>query len=506
MKKNAPYLLLLMAALLGSRWLVIKFRRPGSMTVLESQSMSMEMKPGAGTAPVALEEVGAEFLQPSATFTGTVMAWGEEEVVARISGRVLRTLVYPGDSVRAGQLLVELDSEELRWKAQAARASEAEAEFRSRAAHRHHQRGELELRSLEQDMKRARLSLTQAQSESEAAGASLRFREAEFQRSQQLFLEGGLSQEELEKARAELAEARSQSRVKQLESWRAAASIRKVTQERAMQALEAKVFEDESQAQAFSQEKGRAEARLADTVAGYTRLTALTDATVVERLVSPGTLVQPGTRLMRLRSTQKLRVQARVPQEYGGQLGRGSRVSLKIPGRVQPLFTQIHSDFIETDQTTRSFTVEAVVSGSTGLRVGSYVPMQIALARRKRRLSVPLASLQRDLKNRPFCWIAETDPKGGFKARKRVVQVSGTQDGRVGITTGLNPGEKVVVAGGSALREGMRLAQVEWSAQGPVELPPPSGESPDMEGMEHSSLPGLAPSEEYCSPTPGVNP
>ena len=93
MKKNAPYLLLLMAALLGSRWLVIKFRRPGSMTVLESQSMSMEMKPGAGTAPVALEEVGAEFLQPSATFTGTVMAWGEEEVVARISGRVLRTLV-----------------------------------------------------------------------------------------------------------------------------------------------------------------------------------------------------------------------------------------------------------------------------------------------------------------------------------------------------------------------------------------------------------------------------
>ena len=506
MKKHLPYLLLLLAALLGSRWLVQKFRRPGSMTVLESQSMNMDMKPAAGSAPVALEELGAEFLQPSATFTGTVMAWGNEDVVSRVSGRVLRTLVYPGEAVRAGQLLVELDSEELRWKVEAARAAEAEAQYRSQAAHRHHQRGELELRSIEQEMQRARLGLTQTQSESDAALETLKFREAEYQRSQQLFEQGGLSQEEVQRARADLAEARSQRLVKELESQRARAGIQKLTQERAMQVLEAKVFEDESQAQSFSEQKGRSESQLAATIESYTRLTALNDAVVVERLASPGTLVQPGTLLMRLRSNQKLRVQARVPQEYGGQLGRGSKVSLPIPGRSQPLVSEIHSDFFEADPATRTFTVETVVSGSSGLRVGSYVPMQIALARRKRRLSVPLASLQRDLNNRPFLWVAQADPKGKLKAVKRIVEVSGTQDGRVGILAGVSPGDRVVVAGGAGLRDGMRIAEVKWSAQGPQELPPASGEMPAMQGMDHSSMPGLAPSEEYCSPTPGVAP
>ncbi|MFN8611901.1 MAG: efflux RND transporter periplasmic adaptor subunit [Vulcanimicrobiota bacterium] len=504
MKKNLAYILLLLLVLLASRWLVHKYRRPGSMTVLESQTMNMDMKAPAGTAPVALEELSAEFLQPSATFTGSVRAWGDEEVVARVSGRVLRMPVYPGDRVHAGQLLVQLDSEELRLRAASAAAAGAESEYRSRAAHRHHERGQLELRSIEAELRQARLNSEQAASESVAAAAELKFREAEFYRSNQLYEQGGLSLEELQKARAELAESRSRQRVKQLEVARAQAGIRKVDQQRAMQVLEARVFEDESRAQVFAQQKQQAESMVADTIEGYTRLTALSEGVVAERLVSPGTLVQPGTLLLRLRSTHKLRLQARVPQEYSGQLGRGSRVTVNLPGR-DPLVTEISSDFSDTDPNTRTFTVEAVISGSSGLRVGAYVPMEIALAKRKRRLTVPLASLQRDLSNQPFVWIAAST-KGGLKASKRPVKVSGAQDGRVGISEGVRPGEKVVVAGGFGLRDGMALSEVNWSTQGPETLPPPSGKMPEMEGMEHSSMPGLAPAEEYCSPTPGAAP
>ncbi|MBS2034595.1 efflux RND transporter periplasmic adaptor subunit [bacterium] len=504
MKKNLSYILLLLAALLGSRWLVQTYRRPGSMTVLESQTMNMDMKAPPGRAPVALEELSVEFLQPSATFTGTVRAWRDEEVVARVSGRVLRTLVYPGDRVQPGQLLVELDSQELSLRAASARAAGAEAELRSQAAHRHHQRGQLELRSIEEEMLQARLSSQQALSETQAAESELKFREGEFERSNLLYEQGGLSLEELQKARADLAEARSRQRVKQLEVARARAGIRKISQQRSMQVLEAQVFEDESQAQALARQRQQTDAMVAETIEGYTRLTALSEGTVTERLVSAGTLVQPGSVLMRLRSTHKLRLQARIPQEYCGQLGRGSRVSVALPGR-DPLLTEIHSDFGETDPNTRTFTVEAIVDGSVGLRVGAYVPMQIALAKRKRRLTVPLASLQRDLNNQPFVWIAQ-NTKTGLTARKRPVQVSGAQDGRVGILEGISPGDRVVVAGGFGLRDGMALSEVKWSTQGPETLPTPSGKMPEMEGMDHSSMPGLAPSEEYCSPTPGASP
>ena len=533
----APSLLLLLGALLLSRWLVAKLRPPGSMTVVESQAMNMSMKPPPGAAPVSLEEVGAEFIQPSATFTGTVMAWADEEVVARVPGRVLRINVYPGDSVRAGQLLVELDSQEVHLRTLAAQAAVAEADYRSQAAHRHHQRGELELKSIDQDLESARLGLSQAQAEKESAAADLQYRQAEFQRSSQLYEAGGISQEELQRSRTDLVEAQSAQRIKALELAKAKTSLTKAHQSRAMQTLEARVFGDESLALAAGRQKNQAESQLAATVESYTRLTALEDGTVVERKVSPGTLVQAGTVLLRLKSTHKLRLQARVPQDYGGQIRRGARVRVQLPGRPQPLEARLSSDFLETDPTTRTFTVEAVVNGSSGLRVGSFVPMQIALENRGRRLTVPLSALQHDLENHPFVWVAVSqnkptqekayytcvmhpevhqanpgkcpkcqmplqlsDKAGGLRAVKRLIQLGGTQAGRVAVASGLSPGDRVVVAGASSRRDGLALVQVEWSAQGPVDLPPPPGDH-SMPGMDHG-----AQAEDYCSPTPGATP
>jgi multidrug efflux pump subunit AcrA (membrane-fusion protein) len=509
------------------------------MTVVESQAMNMSMKPPPGAAPVALEEVGAQFIAPSATFTGTVLAWADEEVVARVAGRVLQMNVYPGESVLPGQLLVELDSQELQLRTLAAQAAVTEAEYRSQAAHRHHQRGELELKSIDQDLEAARLGVSQAQAESESAAADLTYRKAEYQRSRQLYEAGGIAQEELQRSRSQLVEAESAQRVRSLEMAKARANLNKAQQSRAMQELEAQVFRDESRALAAGRQKNQAESALAETVQGYTRLTALHAGTVVERKVSPGTLVQPGMVLLRLKSTHKLRLQARVPQDYSGQIARGARVQVEVPGRRESLEAQLTADFLETDAATRTFTVEAVVSGSSGLRVGSFVPMQIALASRGRRLTIPLSALQHDLESQPFVWVAVSQTKpagekdkayytcvmhpeireskpgkcpkcqmplqlsdkaGGLRAAKRLVQLGGTQSGRVAVASGLSPGDRVVVAGSSSLRDGMALVEVKWSDQGPVDLPPPPGDHP-MEGMDHG-----AEAEDYCSPTPGAKP
>jgi len=93
-----------------------------------------------------------------------------------------------------------------------------------------------------------------------------------------------------------------------------------------------------------------------------------------------------------------------------------------------------------------------------------------------------------------------SDKAGGLRAVKRLIQLGGTQAGRVAVASGLSPGDRVVVAGASSLRDGLALVQVEWSAQGPVDLPPPPGDH-SMPGMDHG-----AQAEDYCSPTPGATP
>lgn len=539
MKKYLPSLLLLVAAIAISRWVVGRLKTPGSMTVLESQTMNMNVKPPAGAVPVALERVTPDFFQPSVAVTGTVEAWANEEVVARVTGRVLHIMAYPGDRVLPGQLLVELDSQELQQRLAVAQAASEEARYRTEAAHRHHQRGELEQQLLRQEIRANQVAVEQAIAEKAAATAEAEYRQGEWGRADQLYRAGGLSQEEWQKARSDLTAARAQQQVKGLQIQRAQADLFKVQKSLDMQKTETAVFADEAAALRASTARNQAELAVAATQESYTRLTALNRGTVVERLVSPGTLVEPGQVLLRLRSTERLRLLARVPQDYSGLIEANARVQIKREGQ-EPLECRVAKDYLAADESTRTFTVEAQLDnrgGSSGLRVGSYVPMQIALARRKRRLTIPVPALQQDLEGKSFVWVAipgrneedekktyytcvmhpevrsngpgqcpkcqmalqPADPPGALRVVKREVQAGGSQGGRIAILDGLSPGDPVIVAGFQNLREGMRVIEVPWSGEGPVKLPPP----PKDVRFDHDGMPMP---EDYCSPTPGVSP
>jgi multidrug efflux pump subunit AcrA (membrane-fusion protein) len=89
------------------------FKKPGQMSVLESQAMDMTvMVPPKGALPVGIAAVKREQISGSVTYTGTVQAYTDEDVYPRVTGRVVKMAVYPGDIVKAGQLLVQLDPAE----------------------------------------------------------------------------------------------------------------------------------------------------------------------------------------------------------------------------------------------------------------------------------------------------------------------------------------------------------------------------------------------------------
>lgn len=219
---------------LGARYAVTHFRRPGSMSVIEAQAMDMSvMKPPVGAVPVEVATVSRGELRGGTSYTGSVLAFNDTQIAARVTGRIIEMPVYPGAKVRRGQLLVRLDSDELRAKENAARfarqaasqdrliaGDEADAALaaqtgaRAEAARTQGQTqenaatvggAEAAVRVSESEVEAARQGVSSAQSDVEAARADKRMAQANVSETG-----AGLSDArgEVENARAGAAQAR----------------------------------------------------------------------------------------------------------------------------------------------------------------------------------------------------------------------------------------------------------------------------------------------------------
>src|SRR5579884_2382412 len=117
--RNKISLAALTLVAIGTGWAVRHYHRPGQLDVVAAQAMDMSaMRPPTGAAPVALASVRLGSLDSSVTYTGTVQAYNEQDISPRITGTLVSLPVYPGDRVRAGQLVAQLDTAEVGAKAQ----------------------------------------------------------------------------------------------------------------------------------------------------------------------------------------------------------------------------------------------------------------------------------------------------------------------------------------------------------------------------------------------------
>ena len=259
--------LLFIALLFAVTSYVVRTKRPpGSMTVIEAQAMDMSQTgTPVGSVPVATEKVRADWFVPTVTYTGSVVAYNDTDIVARVEGWVVEMLVYPGDRVRQGQLLLRLDSRERSARLQEAQAGASAARYEREAMLREAEqvRAELEEAQRKRDsvqamVERARRELELARAEREemqaeiqSAEANNAYWQAEDSRAENLLKAGAISREERQrtqaeaaKAHAELSQARArlnkaEARVKQAQAMLGAAEAQLTQAEREVQAMQA---------------------------------------------------------------------------------------------------------------------------------------------------------------------------------------------------------------------------------------------------------------------------
>ncbi len=304
-------------------------------------------------------QVQAAPLLRTLQFSARVATSSRVDVGSTVTGRVLQVLAVEGAAVKAGDVLLRLESDELRAALAQAQAGEAQAVARLAG-----------LRS----SGRSAAQAAQAQADSVLLAA-----QAELQRTQDLVARGFLSESRLDEARRAQAVALAQQ---------ASAS--------AQGAANAEQGTDVAQAQAqlalARAATAAAQARLAQAV-----LAAPADGRVLQRTVEPGQIVQPGKTLFTLALASPLQLVAQVDERYLEQLRPGQPAAVladAYPGQRLAARVLTIAPLVDARRGAVEVKLALVAPPPPFLREDMTLSVEVETARRERALAVPLGALR----------------------------------------------------------------------------------------------------------------
>lgn len=383
----------------------------------------------AGGLALRAPQVDAVVLQTAALvrsiqFSARVATLARVEVGSTLTARVAQVLVREGDAVRAGDVLVQLEPDELRAALAQQQASLAQAQARLAG-----------LRSTGRSQ--AQAALAQAQ-------ATLQAAQSDLVRTRQLVAQGFLSparQDDAERAVGVAQAARDA----------AAAQVQANTD------TGTDLIQAQAQLELARGATQAAQARLAQTT-----VRAPTDAKVLSRDVEPGQIVQPGRALLTLALVGPTQLKAQVDERFLAQL---------VPGQTA---TVVADAFADQRLAAKVLTIAPAVDPQRGavevtltldqappafLREDMTLSVEVETARRDNALTLPLAALRGEVGT------SGTDAANNDSAEV-LVEVDGraqTKRIRLGVRSlqaaevldGLRAGDRVLL--GSSVQPGQRV-------------------------------------------------
>lgn len=325
--------------------------------------------PQAVSAPrperVKILNLQPEALEVTTTATGSLLGRESVSLVSELSRRLVRVWANEGKHVDRGELLFELDARDLR----------------------------AEVAKLDVDAKLAQVT---------------------FERAERLQKEGLANQEELDLARAKVA---------QLAAERDALQV---------------------------------------TIA-KTQIRAPFAGTLGLRRVSEGAWLTPSTVLTTLQDTSQLKVDFTLPERYSSSLAVGTEFRFRVPSSAQALSGKVVAIEPAVDTATRSITVRGLVAEGHNLVPGTSVDVELPL-RVDRALMVPAIALQSSVDGRRvFVVHPGVNSNEPSRLKSVVVEVGFRSADRVQLLSGVNAGDHVVVSNLLRLRDGMPV-EVEGGA------------------------------------------
>lgn len=182
---------------------------------------------------------------------------------------------------------------------------------------------------------------------------------------------------------------------------------------------------------------------------------APTTGTIETRSVQTGQYMQPGVVLATLVQRDPLLLRFQVPEADAGKLHNGMVVNFVVQGDPTEFHATITHVAALADMTTRMvpITGEVAPEQRDKLRPGAFAEVSIAVGTVSNTPIVPEIAVRPS--ERGFLAFVIEDDGGKPIARERIVTLGmHTRDGYVEVREGLKVGERLVVRGGEALKDG----------------------------------------------------
>ncbi|UCF69180.1 MAG: efflux RND transporter periplasmic adaptor subunit [Acidobacteriota bacterium] len=204
----------------------------------------------------------------------------------------------------------------------------------------------------------------------------------------------------------------------------------------------------------------RAEMRLVDAELAKTEIRAPFAGVVGLRHVSEGSLLSPQTRIVTLRDLDPVKIDFTLPERYASRVTPGTEVDFRVKGSDRTFKARVYAVEPQISPETRSLTIRARTPNPDGVLLpGAFADVTVAVNEIPEALVVPSLAV-----------VPELGGKKIFVVEDGVVQTRHVETGirtadEVQITSGLAPGDRVIVSAIQRLRPGLAVdpAEVEGS-------------------------------------------
>ena len=377
----------------------------------------------AEAAPTVTVQVGAaenQTIERKVITEATVYPLEQAAIIPKITAPVRKFYVERGSKVSAGQLLAELEDQDLLAAKMDTDGAYAQAEASYQQV----------VEKAQQDLKLAKQQLDSAQ--------------RLYDSRQSLYKEGAASSKDVDDANIALTQARN-------------------AYDLAQKQLDLKMAEGN-----LASAKGKSAGIEANL--NYTKIVSPIDGVVTDRPLYAGETAPSSVPLITVMNLSQIVARSHVDQQEASQLKVGDPATVSVPGQPGSVKGKVSlvSPALDPNSTTVEVWVQAPNPGER-LKPGGDAQVQIVAQSIPHAIAIPAEALLTGSDGENSVIILDSDNK----PHKKKVKVGIRDDGQVQITEGLQGGERVVTVGAFALsqEDDPILAKTNIQVQAPPNIP-----------------------------------
>ncbi len=180
---------------------------------------------------------------------------------------------------------------------------------------------------------------------------------------------------------------------------------------------------------------------------------------VNKEFASAGEVAGPGTPIIEILDSRKIKVKADVPEQYLATIKKGQKVKLFFPALNKEVKSKISLIGASIDPANRTFEIEMNLNNGQGIyKPNLLTEIEFVDYTKDEAVVIPLELLQEEVSGRKYVYTSKKDEEGRDIATKAYISLGASYEGSVVVEEGLSAGDKIVTIGGRSLVAGNYLA------------------------------------------------